>query len=74
MTIALQVQDATLRAFLQDKGGLVRGIGFLARCPISQPVSTQGSRAFREAPEQWPAISAFNDRVTAILGQPVPIC
>jgi putative DNA primase/helicase len=73
LTVALQVQEPTLRAFFEKSGVLARGTGFLARFLISWPESTQGYRPFTEAPENWPALAAFNRRISMILNQPVPM-
>lgn len=73
LTMALQVQEATLRAFFDSTKGLARGTGFLARFLVAWPESTQGMRPFTEAPVNWPALATFNDRQTAILNRPVPI-
>jgi len=73
LTIALQVQEATLRAFLLQSGELARGIGFLARCLVAWPESTQGFRPFMDAPNAWPALGAFNRRMGLILNQGAPI-
>lgn len=72
-TMSLMVQEATLRAFFKQDGGLARGTGFLARFLIAWPESTQGFRPFTEAPENWPHLAAFNRRISAILNQPAPI-
>lgn len=71
LTVALQVQEATLRDFLARSGALARGTGFLARFLIAWPQSTQGRRPFVEAPASWPALAAFNRRIAAILAEPV---
>ena len=73
LTMGLQVQEATIRAFFANTKGLARGTGFLARFLVSWPESTQGFRAFTEAPANWPALGAFNNRLTAILNRPAPI-
>lgn len=73
LTMALQVQESTLRAFFDSSKGLARGTGFLARFLVSWPTSTQGMRPFTEAPANWPALAAFNDRLAVILARPVPI-
>lgn len=70
LTMALQVQEPTLRSFFGRSGGLARGSGFLARFLIAWPESTQGSRRFRDAPEDWPALASFNRRISEILNQP----
>ena len=73
LTMALQVQEATIRAFFANTKGLARGTGFLARFLISYPVSTQGTRYFSEAPANWPALATFNDQLTAILNRQAPV-
>lgn len=73
LTVALQIQEATLRAFFDRSGTLARGTGFLARFLVAWPESTQGFRPFTEAPANWPHLAAFNRRIAAILDQPVPI-
>jgi putative DNA primase/helicase len=73
LTVALQIQEATLRSFFDRSGVLARGTGFLARFLVAWPVSTQGYRPFTEAPENWPHLAAFHQRIEAILANPVPI-
>jgi putative DNA primase/helicase len=73
LTIALQVQEVTLRVFLNASGELARGIGFLSRCLLAWPESTQGSRAFTDAPPEWPQLEAFNRRMASILNQDVDL-
>ena len=73
LTMALQVQEATIRAFFDSTKGLARGTGFLARFLVSWPESTQGFRPFTDAPANWPALAAFNSRLTQILSRPAPI-
>jgi putative DNA primase/helicase len=73
LTVALQVQEVTLRDFLNRSGGLARGTGFLPRFLVAWPESTQGFRPFTEAPPKWPALDAFNKRIARILEETVPI-
>jgi putative DNA primase/helicase len=73
LTMALQVQEATLRSFFDRSGGLARGTGFLARFLVAWPESTQGFRPFTDPPASWPALAAFNRRIAAILDQAAPI-
>ncbi|AOI57202.1 hypothetical protein WI26_06090 [Burkholderia diffusa] len=73
LTVAFQVQDATIRAFFQKTGALARGTGFMARFLVAWPQSTQGFRPFTEAPENWPHMEAFNQRVKEILNQSAPV-
>jgi putative DNA primase/helicase len=67
LTVALQLQEPTLRAFCLTRGELARGIGFFARYLLVSPKSTQGTRTYSEPPEHWPAISAFERRIIALL-------
>ncbi len=73
LTVALQIQEATLREFFTRSGALARGTGFLARFLVAWPESTQGYRPFTEAPTSWPRLAEFNRRIAAILNQPAPI-
>lgn len=73
LTVALQVQEATLQSFFDKTGPLARGTGFLARFLTAWPASTQGYRPFTDPPENWPALAAFNRRLSAILENPVPV-
>ncbi|ODT82149.1 MAG: hypothetical protein ABS69_05320 [Nitrosomonadales bacterium SCN 54-20] len=73
LTVALQVQEATLRTFFDKTGALARGIGFLARFLVAWPESTQGNRPFTDSPANWPHLTIFDRRITAILDQPVSI-
>ena len=73
LTVALQIQEMTLRSFFDKSGGLARGTGFLARFLVAWPESTQGYRPFTEAPENWPHLAAFHQRIAAILANPVPM-
>jgi putative DNA primase/helicase len=71
MTVALQVQEPTLREFLERSGAQARGSGFLSRFLVAWPESTQGSRPFTEAPDCWPHLAEFNRRLASILARPV---
>jgi len=73
LTLSLQVQEATLLSFFDRSEGLARGTGFLSRFLVSWPESTQGFRPFTEPPATWPALAAFDRRITEILDQPVSI-
>ena len=72
-TMSLQVQEPTLRAFFDNTKGLARGTGFLARFLVAWPESTMGTRMFTSPPDGWPALAAFNNRLTAILDRHAPV-
>jgi putative DNA primase/helicase len=77
LTVALQIQEPTLREFFTRSGALARGTGFLARFLVAWPESTQGIRQIDpgapDGPATWPHLAAFHRRIAAILNQPVPI-
>jgi putative DNA primase/helicase len=77
LTVALQVQEPTLREFFNRSGALARGTGFLARFLVAWPESTQGMRQIDpdapDGPATWTHLAAFHQRLAAILDQPVPI-
>ena len=73
LTVALQIQEPTLREFFTRSGALARGTGFLARFLVAWPESTQGQRPFTDPPANWPHLAAFHQRIATILNQPAPI-
>ena len=73
VTMGLAVQPEALRSFIDDSKGLARGIGFLARFLVAWPESTQGWRQYERSKLNWPALEAFNNRVTALLNSDTPI-
>jgi putative DNA primase/helicase len=73
LTMALQVQEKTIREFFSQTGDLARGTGFMARFLVSWPESSQGSRKFESAPSRWPALAQFNGRLSALLDLPAPV-
>ena len=52
---------------MERKGDDARGIGFLARCLVSYPPSTQGTRFLRSLPENLDAIQSFKERIRELL-------
>ncbi len=73
LTVALQVQGPTLRAFFEKSGTLARGTGFLARFLVAWPQSTMGTRFYEEPPEQCPALTAFHQVLREVLNRPAPM-
>lgn len=67
LTMGLAVQAGTLQAFLDSSRGLARDTGFLARFLIAWPASTQGTRFYREAPSDWPGLTAYRSRLRQLL-------
>ena len=73
LTMSLQVQESTLRDFMNRTGSLARGTGFLARFLFAFPESTQGGRHFCEAPLNWRAQEIFNQRISELLDTSAPV-
>ncbi len=73
LTIYLQAQAATVRAFTKQSGDLARGVGFWARCLIAWPESTQGRRSYKEPLACSPALDAFSRRISALLEVPLSL-
>jgi hypothetical protein len=67
VTMGLQVQPAVLDRFVQNTGGLAKGIGYFARFLFCRPESTQGTRFYVDAPTERPALAAFCERMTTLL-------
>lgn len=73
LTMALQVQEPTLRVFFTQADGLARGTGFLSRFLIAWPESTQGTRIYRAPPPDWPALEAYRGRLVQLLEMQPPL-
>ena len=72
LTMGLAVQPETVEAFFQDSHGLARGTGFAARFLIAWPQSTQGTRPYRDAPNGWPGLTAYQARIRQLLDMAMP--
>ena len=72
LSMGLQVQESTLRAFFDKSKGLARGTGFLARFLMAWPQSTMGTRLYSDAPD-WSQLTTFNRRITQLLQIPLNI-
>jgi putative DNA primase/helicase len=71
LTFGLMAQPEAFRSFLERAGTLPRGTGFIARFLIAWPLSTQGSRTYRPAPESMPAVMRFAERICTLLDTPL---
>lgn len=69
LTISLMVQGQILTNYLKGRGKEAREIGFIARCLVASPSSTKGSRVVNSQPQLWNNLTAFQQRITAILAQ-----
>lgn len=73
LTAALLIQEPVLKDFLEKSGHLARGSGFLARFLLAVPESTQGSRLYKDPPEAWPALEAYQARLRHLLSLALPL-
>ena len=71
LTFGLMVQPEALCEFLERASTLPRGTGFIARFLIAWPGSTQGTRAYRPAPEAMPHVKHDGKRIRELLDQPL---
>lgn len=69
LSIFLAVQGAVLNDYLNHRGKGARDIGFLARCLVSFPVSTKGTRFLTVQPQSWENLKIFQNRALEILNQ-----
>lgn len=67
LTMGLQTQAATIKSFIDTSHGLPRGMGFMARILFAWPQSTQGTRFYKDAPETWPCLAHYHDRIKSML-------
>lgn len=72
-TISWMVQPVVFKRFMERKGEDARGIGFLARCLVCYPLSTQGTRFLRSLPENLDAIQQFSDRIFELLNDQIAL-
>lgn len=66
-TVSWMVQPAVFGKFMERKGEEARGIGFMARCLVSYPLSTQGSRFLKCWPRDLDAVQKFRERILELL-------
>lgn len=66
-TISWMVQPAIFSKYMDRKGESARGIGFLARCLVSYPQSTQGTRFLMNGIMDVEKIDAFRCRIRTLL-------
>jgi hypothetical protein len=69
LTLSLMIQPRPLLKQLNRQDGQSRGIGFLARCLIAYPASTQGNRLIENRLSSWQHIPIFQQRLKEILNQ-----
>lgn len=67
LTFSLMVQPGTFLNYLAGKGRLARDSGFLARCLVAFPASTQGQRPPTNPDPVWHYVPILQNRMTEIL-------
>lgn len=71
LTLAIQIQPGILRGYLGKSAGQARLSGFLSRCLVAEPESTQGSRFISlqdiEGAKTSEAIEHFHNRLLVML-------
>jgi putative DNA primase/helicase len=71
LSISLAVQPAVFAEFQNRSKNICRDIGFLSRCLMCFPESTQGTRMYREPSETSPKLTRYHEliRFLLILGE-----
>lgn len=73
LTTSLMIQEGPFNQFLKGRGKQARGNGFLARCMIAKPFSTQGTRFDNSITnESSLALDMFEERVLDLLSNSNP--
>jgi putative DNA primase/helicase len=68
LMLNIAVQPSVISKFLAKTGELAKGSGFLARCLLAMPETTQGQRPYKPPPSAgFPQLAAFNERIKALL-------
>lgn len=69
LTLNIAVQPSVLNKFLSKTGDIAKGSGFLARCLLTLPETTQGQRLYKMPQDAaFPSLALFNERIEALLG------
>lgn len=71
-TCSLMMQYSVFEQFINRCGGISRGSGFLSRCLIVMPISTMGTRLYKE-PSHIVQTEPFNARISQLLDIPLPL-
>ena len=66
-TVNLMLQNSILEHWQEAGKGITRGIGAFARFLVLRPISTMGSREYKEPPKALPQMDKFHYRVREIL-------
>ena len=73
-TVNLMLQNSILEHWQEAGKGITRGIGAFARFLVLKPISTMGSREYKEPPKALPQMDKFHYRVRDILETlPLPL-
>jgi putative DNA primase/helicase len=73
LTTCLMMQEPVLKQLLAASDGVSRGSGFMARFLMAWPVSTMGSRFYRDGDSSDPALAAYDARLRELLDMPLPV-
>lgn len=68
--LGVMVQPEVLEDVLRRKGTEIRNSGFLPRCMLCAPLSTQGFRPAAVLDRQMSGLAAFNARISELLPEP----
>lgn len=69
LTLNLMMQPLLLEQMISQATGISRQSGFLARCLLSYPDSSMGTRFYQEPPEKLDGLNEYEQRITECLDQ-----
>ena len=69
VTSSFMIQEPVFCRYMERKGDQARGIGYLARCLVSRPESTMGTRFINGYPSNLEFLAEFHRRVRDLLEQ-----
>ncbi len=72
LTCSLMMQPAVFEQLINRSNNVSRSNGFLARCLITNPVSSMGERLYKE-PSSMPYTQIFNNTIERLLNKPLPL-
>lgn len=68
LTSSIMIQEKPFLGFMEKRGGIARGIGYLARKLVAYPPSTQGTRfIYGSNTSPMPHLALFHERISEML-------
>jgi hypothetical protein len=72
LTCSLMMQQIVLCKLINAANGMARGVGLMARFLLGWPLSTMGTRIYREGDLDGPALKCWDNKIQSLLSIPLP--